>query len=392
LTNHSTRQKLLLATSSAHIIQDGLVALQYVLLPILAQTFGLNYTQVGLLRAASNTAMSVLEIPAGILAERYGEPILISVGLVFAGLGYIGVSLADQYFWIVIFFILSGAGAAFQHSLSSSLIASNFSATGRRKALGTYNSAGDAGKLAFTGVFGFGLGLGIAWNISVILLSLSAVLLAVLTPWMCRQAATGLRQKNASPEHWLTRSWGIKDRARFTSLTITAALDSVAQAVFFTFIAFLLIENGMDEQQAAIAIVMALSGGMVGKFCSGFLAAELGDRRAFLLLQSLTIVSFILIVNIPTGYVFWMLPLFGLVVQGSSTVTYGSVSEFVDEERQARGYALIYSVGSAASVAGTFAFGVVGDVYGLNSLFVGLSVLIAITMITGRVLKTNITN
>jgi hypothetical protein len=68
-------------------------------------------------------------------------------------------------------------------------------------------------------------------------------------------------------------------------------------------------------------------------------------------------------------------------------VTYGSVSEFVDEERQARGYALIYSVGSAVSVAGTFAFGVIGDVYGLNSLFVGLSLLVAITLITGRVLK-----
>ncbi|MFT5504005.1 MAG: FSR family fosmidomycin resistance protein-like MFS transporter [Gammaproteobacteria bacterium] len=385
-----TRQKLLIATSGAHIIQDGLGALQYVLLPILAQAFGLSYTQVGLLRAASNTAMSILEIPAGILAEKYGEPVLISAGLVFAGLGYIGVALADKFYWIVIFFVLSGAGAAFQHSLSSSLIACNFDPAGRRKALGTYNSAGDAGKLAFTAIFGFGLGLGIAWNASVILLSLSALLLAAITPWLCRRAITGLTQTAACPEHWLTGSWGIKDRARFTRLTITASLDSVAQAVFFTFIAFLLIEKGMDENQAAIAIVMALSGGMVGKFCSGFLAAEFGDRRAFLLLQGLTIVSFILIVNIPAVYVFWILPLVGLVVQGSSTVTYGSVSEFVAEERQARGYALIYSVGSAASVAGTFAFGVIGDVYGLNSLFIGLSLLVVITLITGRVLKTSI--
>ena len=71
--NPNQSRATLFVCCGAHIIQDGLVALQYVLLPILAQALGLNYAQVGLLRALSNSAMSLLELPSGILAERYGE-------------------------------------------------------------------------------------------------------------------------------------------------------------------------------------------------------------------------------------------------------------------------------------------------------------------------------
>ena len=78
----SRKSKVLLAGSGAHLIQDGLVALQYVLLPILAQAFGLNYTQVGLLRAISHTAMMGLELPSSLLARSLGNLQLLVFGLV----------------------------------------------------------------------------------------------------------------------------------------------------------------------------------------------------------------------------------------------------------------------------------------------------------------------
>jgi len=89
---------VLIASCGAHLIQDGLVALQYVLLPILAQIFGLNYTQVGLLRALSNSAMTLLEIPAGVLSERFGETRLLVFGLLCAARGYLGVAFAVDFY------------------------------------------------------------------------------------------------------------------------------------------------------------------------------------------------------------------------------------------------------------------------------------------------------
>ena len=68
------QRKLTLAACCAlHGIQDGLSAALFVILPTLAEVFGLNYAQVGVIRAVKNTAMSLFELPAGMLSERIGE-------------------------------------------------------------------------------------------------------------------------------------------------------------------------------------------------------------------------------------------------------------------------------------------------------------------------------
>ena len=177
MTSHSntTLPRILFACCGAHIIQDGLAALQYVLLPILAQSFGLNYAQVGLLRALSNSATSALEIPSGILAERTGERRLVVLGLAAAGIGYLGVAVSSSFLLIAVFFFVTGIGGGFQHSLTSAVIVNSFNYIQRRRALGIYNASGDAGKLAFTGLFSLGSGAGFAWNTVVTVMGLVAI-------------------------------------------------------------------------------------------------------------------------------------------------------------------------------------------------------------------------
>ena len=120
------------------------------------------------------------------------------------------------------------------------------------------------------------------------------------------------------------------------------------------------------ESLASIAVVLTLAGGMVGKFCSGFLATRLGDRKTFLLLQVMTIGGLLLLPAIPVLITLLFLPLLGLAIQGTSTVTYGAVSEFIDREYQARGYALMYTLSSITAVAGPFLFGFIADGFGLD--------------------------
>ena len=105
-------RKSLFAACGAHLVQDGLVALQFVFLPLLAQSLSLSYTQVGILRAAGTSVMSIMEMPAGILADRLDKGLLLSFGLICAGVGYLGVSLSTQYAAVMAFIMLAGLGAA----------------------------------------------------------------------------------------------------------------------------------------------------------------------------------------------------------------------------------------------------------------------------------------
>jgi FSR family fosmidomycin resistance protein-like MFS transporter len=369
----------LVASCGAHAIQDGLSALQYVLLPILAQLFNLNYAQVGFLRAVSHSAMSALEIPAGILSEKTGERKLLSFGLVCAGSGYLGLAFSPQFFLVAVCLLIAGVGAGFQHSLSSAIVVRSFQREARRRALGTYNSAGDAGKLAFTAAFSVGIGAGFAWNAVLIFLSLISMTFGLIVWRILRNYESREMAKNESghrsdedsesvPEHKTSKSkgWGIKHPCKFAVLGTVVFLDSVVQAVFLTFLAFVVLDKGAGETLASFSVVIALIGGMVGKFACGFLAGKYGDRFTFVMVQGLNVIGIALLVVLPLTPLLIVLPLIGLVTQGTSTVTYGSVSEFVDHDKQSRGYALIYTVASISSMVGPLLVGMVADYAGLD--------------------------
>lgn len=379
-TKHADDRRILMACCGTHIIQDGLVALQFVLLPILATHFGLNFSQVGALRAISNMSMAVLEIPAGLLAERFGERKLLAFGLIMAAVGYIGIALSLRFSTIVFFFFLTGMGAAFQHSLSSAAVVNTFAGPSRRRALGTYNASGDAGKLAYTGIFSLSIGMGLAWNVVVAGLSIVAIVFAfTLWHWLRayerRPSSGGVGDTDSQ-----SNRWGIVDRSGFSVLGVIVFLDSLVQAAFLTFLAFVLLNKGVSEGIASFSVVLALVGGMLGKYLGGYLASKTGDRTAFIVIQLLTIVAIILIILLPATELLLMLPLIGMVIQGSSTVTYGAVANFTDTDRQARGFSLIYSAASVSAVAGPIFFGLLADAVNLSAGLAMLAIVSAMTL------------
>ncbi len=377
---------VLISACGAHLIQDGLVALQYVLLPILAQQFGLSYAQVGLVRGVSNSAMTLLEIPSGVLAERMGERRLLAMGLLGAGVGYIAVALSSTFIGIMLGFLIAGIGAAFQHSLSSSILVNTFNEGERRRALGTYNAFGDVGKLTYTGVFSAAVGAGIAWYGVVVFLSLVSIGFGIVVWRLIRNQGLDSKslEKSASvtsPSAKTPPGWGIKYRGRFWTLGAIVFLDSVVQAVFLTFLVFVLKHKGAENAVAAMGVVIALAGGMVGKYACGFLAAKKGDRKAFVIIQIFTIVGVLALLFLNAIQILIMLPIIGMAVQGSSTITYGSVADYLHPDRQARGYALIYSLANSSSVAGPIVFGLIADHFGLMDAITMLIVLLLATIL-----------
>ncbi len=361
-----------------------MVAVQYVLLPVLAQGLGLSYTQIGVLRATSSAAMAGLEIPSGLLAEKFGERNLLVAGLVGVGIGYIGVAYSYHFLVLCLFFLLTGSGAAFQHSLSSSLIVKTFEGGLRRRALGTYNAFGDVGKLLYAAAFTVLVGMGLAWNIVVLLLAGTVVVFALVVWWLLKhdggKPGEALLKDTGHENESISPGWGIRNRSRFTSLGAIVFLDGMVQAVFLTFIGFVLIEKGASADHAAGGVVLTLIGGTAGKFAGGLMAAKAGDKPSFYIVQLMTIAALIALLYLPLSLVFIALPLAGLVVQGSSTIYYGAVADLVDDNKSSRAYSLIYTLSSASNVAGPFCMGVLADLLSLNAVMWALIVITGLTM------------
>ena len=75
-----------------------------------------------------------------------------------------------------------------------------------------------------------------------------------------------------------------------------------------------------------------------------------------------------------------LLPLLGIVLNGTSSVLYATVAEFIAPERHARGFAFFYTVGMGAGAVSPLIFGVVSETYGVPTSTVILGFLILLTV------------
>ena len=357
------------ASATSHIVQDGLSSAIAVLLPILAQTFGLSYAQVGLLRGVKGLSQAIVEINSGWLAERTGEARLIAIGLALSGAAYAALSIAPGVLTIALCFGVIGVGTALHHAPSSALIANAYSETGRSGALGLYNASGDVGKLVFTGGVSLATGAGLAWQgVSLIYgFGALAAAAAVMIATRALRAAGRRNDAKATADGDVVKGWGILNWRAFAALLAVTGIDTIVQSGVILFVAFLMLAKGLPLYIATAATVVLLAGGVFGKAGCGFLAARLGVRRAFVLIQALTALGLVAIVLAPTWLALALLAPLGAVTQGSSSVTYGFAADLIHPTKMARGYALLYASGAFAAAGGPYAFGLIADGAGIET-------------------------
>src|SRR6266542_6009631 len=110
-TTHRPRAVLLLACC-AHFVHDGFADILYVLLPLWAREFGLAFVQVGAIRTVYSGAMALFQIPAGLLAERWGERRLLAAGTAVTGAGFIAAGWTGGFASLLLVLLVAGRGRA----------------------------------------------------------------------------------------------------------------------------------------------------------------------------------------------------------------------------------------------------------------------------------------
>jgi MFS family permease len=382
----SVRQRVALSTaSSAHFLHDGIADSLYVLLPIWAQAFGLNYTQVGCLKTAYSAVMAAFQMPAGVLAERYSERGLLVAGTLLAGAAFAGMATASGFFSVFIAILVVGFGSAVQHPLASAIISQTYPAERRRSALGIYNFAGDVGKMGVT--FGVSTAAGIiGWRATVagygtIVAAASVLLLLVL--W--RHSLGSPRASEAGvggPRGTRVGLSGLQlTNARgFVLLSSIHAVDSAGRTGALTLLPFVLVQKGASIATIGLALACIFAGGAIGKLACGLLADRIGILRTVVVTELATAAFLLTALFAPLTLVLTIMPLLGIALNGTSSVLYGTVTDFVHADRQARAFGLFYTIGSAAGGASPIVFGAMSDWIGLTHAIVALAVIILGTL------------
>lgn len=371
----------LAASGSAHFVHDGLSDGLNVLLPLWAQEFGLSLTQVGILKTLFSGALAAFQLPAALLAEYFGERALLAAGTVAIGLGFVLLGLAGGFPTLALGLLFAGLAAGSQHPLASTLVAKAYAAGRRRAALGTYNFTGDLGKVAMpfllaTGAAAFG------WRGSVMVCGLLAAAAGVLVYLVLRGLRTGAaecRAVAASAGRGPT-GWGIHNRQGFAVLSAIGIVDSATRTAFLTFLPFLLIAKGAALEMVGFALALVFAGGAAGKLACGLLAERIGIIRTVVSTELMTGAGILALLALPLVPALLLLPLVGLALNGTSSVLYGTVADFVDPARQSRAFGLFYTLGIGAGALAPTVYGMVSDLAGVPATLAMVGVMAFATL------------
>jgi MFS transporter, FSR family, fosmidomycin resistance protein len=360
------RPRTLATACVAHALHDGYTDLLYLLLPIWQAEFGIGYGALALLRGLAVATMAGLQVPAGQLAERVGGRAVLVVGTGLAALGYVFAGASHGLIGLCLALIAIGCGSSTQHPIASTAVSRVYGHDARRP-LGTYNFAGDLGKAAIPGAASLLLVLMHWQNMLFIMSALGgfiAAAVALFLPTIPKRSSGPIKADNrlASPP------------GGFAVLLIIGILDTSVRMGFLMFLPFLLKAKGASLSITGMALALVFIGGAAGKFACGWLGGRFGVLPTVLLTEGGTAFAILAVLTLPLVPTLLLLSVLGTMLNGTSTVLYGTVPDLVESERVQQGFAIFYTATIGAGGIAPVIYGILGDVTGARGATVATAV------------------
>lgn len=370
-------RKTLAVCGGAHALHDGFTDLLNVLYPLLQAQFGLSYAAIGTLKAIYSSAMASGQIPSGWLARRLGGVTILTAGTLLIAVGYGLAGFAGTLYGVAAGLLLAGLGGATQHPIASTLVSSAFTGLRSRTALGTYNFTGDVGKVALPALFSL-IAASLGWRDAMMVTAALAVLGAAFILVSLRSAEMHPSETKAAGMAGQDSPQDIK-WAYWLLFSIHVA-DSSVRTGFLIYLPFLLRDKGADLPTIGLALSLLFAGGAAGKLVMGWVGQRLGVVSSVVLTEIATTAMILAALPMPLVATMALLPLVGLMLNGTSSVLYGTVPEFVTAERRTHAFAVFYTGGSVAGAAAPILFGILGDHIGLIHALVCVAILALLTV------------
>jgi FSR family fosmidomycin resistance protein-like MFS transporter len=388
---HPTASRVLLVAASIHTCNDAMFAVMYPLLPLIAADLGLSYAEVGIVKALYSGASAVLQLPAGVLGERFAEYGLLTLGNAWGAAGLLGMAAATTFPILLILAVVAGLGGNFQHPLASTMVARAFEGGRRGTAIGTLNFAGDLGKMAAPALVGL-FALPFGWRAALIALGAFGIVFSVVV-WLLKAwvnppapavfapsvtvptnptapdvqgisapAPTAARQiGGVPPAYWL--------------LSLVGLMDGSTRAAALTFLPFALDRQGIDPVGIGVVFGVVFVGGAVGKLICGPLGDKFGPFSIIMLTETTTALALLGLVLGPSAAILVLAAIFGFGLNGTSSVLYAAVASLVPDGKRGRGYGLYYTVIDVAAAIMTAVYGLYADWSGLDWTFAVMALL-----------------
>ena len=350
LKQWSAQKRSLTGASLTHALHDGYTDGLYAFMPVWQAQFGLSYAALAVIRALYYATMGGLQIPADRALRSFSPRAALILSTLVAVAGLVIMALPFGFAGLCVGLVVAGIESSIQHPRASLLVTNSYGEAARRP-LGIYNFAGDLGKavlpalaalllttLAWQPVLGLMAGLGMALVFALVLLAPGTV----IPRDRGTQGAIGRR------------------RAGFRVLTVIGGLDTATRMGHLLFLPFLIQGRGGDLSTVGVALALLFIGGAFGKAVFGRLGERLGVVRTVMMAETATALPITATLFTPLTLTLILLPLLGIVLNGTSSVLYGTVPELSDGDT-GRAFAIFYTSVIGSGGIAPILYGAIAD-------------------------------
>jgi MFS family permease len=348
----SPQRRNLAGACLAHLLHDGYTDQLYALLPVWQSEFGLSYAGLAVLRALYYGTMGGLQIPGDRLIAKLAPRVALALATFIAAAGYLVMALPGGFAGLCAGLILAGVGSSVQHPRASLLVTNTYGRASRGP-LGIYNFSGDLGKAAFPAVVALLLPV-VAWRHAVgimafVGLGVAVALLAVVP----RQPFVAAVEDEPTTSRRGGRGFGL--------LLTIGALDTSTRMGYLLFLPFLLQTRGATVAVVGLGLALLFIGGALGKAACGWLGQHLGVVWSVIATEVATALLITATLILPLAPMLVVLPILGIVLNGTSSVLYGTVPDLAPKGNIGRGFALFYTGVIGAGGLAPIAYGAIAD-------------------------------
>lgn len=356
------RRADLATIAGGNFVQFGIRALLGPLVPLLLVAFSTSKGEIGAILAGTWAVYALFQFPSGVLADRYGERMLLLAGLGGAVVGAFLIASAPSLLVFAVVALLLGSGAGLYFSPASALVSRLYDEHGAP--LGILTASGAVALVVYPAAGGL-LAVRYGWRVPVALAAFTGVVVFV--------AAVGLLPSlpAANPERRLSAALDPGRVRRLLGRRSVAFTVAVGVMVGFTFQAlisffptFLVEHHGLDTGTAGLAF-----GGLFGlSSLAQPVAGTISDRysRDTAIATSVTVTAVGLAVLLTASGLLVLVvgtALLGVGVSWPGVLQARFMDQFSDAER-GYGFGLVRSVYMFLSASGSAVVGVLADVSG----------------------------
>jgi len=346
----ATKSRSLLAACLAHALHDGYTDSIYAFLPVWQAQFGLSYAALAVVRTLYSGTMGCLQIPANQALRGLSPRAALILSTIVASAGLLIMALPFGFAGLCVGLVVAGIGSSIQHPRGSMLVSDSYGAAARRP-LGIYNFSGDIGKAALPALVALLLPV-LAWQPVLGLLAVPGIALAVALVSLAPAASVAGTVTKGTVSG--------RGRGGFGILTTIGALDTATRMGYLLFLPFLIQERGGGLPTVGLALALLFIGGAFGKATCGWLGERLGVIGSVMATEAATAVLIAATLFTPLTPTLILLPLLGIVLNGTSSVLYGTVPELSNGDT-GRAFAVFYTCVIGAGGIAPILYGAIAD-------------------------------